>query len=313
MFDSTSGKMLWQKQLSPNIEPGRSKSKVVLTETFCAILYKHIGNPEELPVPASGHSSGHISMLILDTSSGQEIYHQPCWKYCTGMYGTILQLPQVFFEGNYLIAYSRHDPFDAAPEINIVMCVKVDPASKTCKVRRTSTGLEKALHMGTLSKSNQEDRTVQQQVDNRNLLNFSFRLSSSKFLGFAHEGVAIIQLRLHFYVLATKFCAADVVLAVNLDVILDTYEPASIFSAVNVLSGRDVYSSFLKKLDSSTPDHVASDYDLPLYYYPHYETNHVGDVVLSGFVAVSRNDDDEDSLVPKLYSFKKRLEAKDLS
>ncbi len=340
MFDSTSGKVMWQViVLDPDVvddptdDAGRWSDDgyvngdktaewpedFVLTDTFCGYMYAEYSVSRKIETSIDtvmNFKEGVLKLVLLDNKTGDVIYDEPGWTFnafdTDG--GLDPRMHNLVAKRNYLFAWGynrgrRHGMNHG----HTLLCIKVDPKNMTCKVRKTNTRLEHVMLAKTLMDrdSAQGDGKT---LANAHQINHEIRIDSIGFLGFAFDGVVICQTKISCVSgRRTTFWKSKAVFSVDLDKILDIHEPSNIFSAVNFPLGGNVFDTARK---ISCIKDAAMDFFVPkspeAEYYPFYQTRTGQErAQFSGIIEI--NNATKEPLMPKIYSFETFLEATKLS
>ncbi len=260
---------------------------------------------------------GYFRLMLHDNETGESIYDDIVWNfYRSNNFEICNAPPKVIASGNYLIAcctqggrYGKEIRHELS---NTLLCIKVDPESKTCKVRRTGTGWEMALLARAVSDENQI-------CLKRNTMTDSYRVSINNaqiscgffdFLGFAFESVVVCRVKFDYRGVRGKFKGAKAFFSIDLNKIMNMQEPGSVFSAVHFPLATNV-------LDTAEERHFPNDsayfaqHKEPKFY-PHYKIISVqrGNfrVQLAGVIEISSHDGHP--VMGKLHHFR-CLEAQD--
>ncbi len=264
-------------------------------------------------------------LVICDNSSNKEIYHGVCWNIC--QYSNPTNLCEVKFKtaakDNYLLVGRVHNCVcgrDDSSIFDTFLCAKVDSIGKTCKVRKTSAGLDVVLLAKTLLDESDLDKkkTLQERIG-------SIVSSSLHFLGFAFDSAVLCQTKFNYRGENFTYFGAKTVFSLDLDEILDTYEPCSLFSAVHFPLEQNMFHSFQYKRSHADPSLIVTIAKGPEpEYYPHFQTTEKGGVKLTGIVEITAatengvaydyycHDEGKINYIPKIHSFQKSFEIKDL-
>ncbi len=304
MFDRSSGELLWECEDVPD-----QAYNFVLTETFCGFMYT------EMEMETSQCSIGSFNLVLLDCAEGNVIYHERCWDFYWKEDFDIRRssvMPSVTASGNYLFACASSGDYPThglSGEFgNSLLCVKVDPESNTCKVRRTNTGLEMALYANTLSQDTDAEWINPYESPFGKV---GIEHDFVSFLGFASDSVIVGQAEFHYFGIDKSWHHHGTsVFTIDLDKILDMQEPASVFSAFNFPLRSDVFDTFTALDYRFNKDDAASCWKFSPYFQTEQEKDGSNKVGLAGIIEFI--DKDFKPLEARLYSFKKHLEVKEL-
>ncbi len=295
MFDTSCGRILWSLEDTPNFAEANNDYEVFLTESFCGLLCRYdYYDPMDFP------ECGYYHLRIYDNNSGREIYGDRCGDF---RYHEEYGREEVQFaaEGNYLLVY--------CPELNrdspvmTVMCVKVDPMSKTCLVRRTSVGLGRVL----LRKLVQDDLSERTEEKSSDYMAPEITYGQLRILGFAFESIVTCHAQVNYQGPNLTYIGVDMIFSMDLEKILDTFEPSSLFSALHFPLGNNVLTALKEKHNNTdrTDVVVSSSLSGRPRYYPYYQTTEnrggQGRVRLSGIIEISNNK--SEPLMPKVHTF----------
>ncbi len=320
IFDISSGNFLWNDMDGRNFY--MDNPVPLLTTTFCGFLEAEFTEerPEdqcseyEFPTTEMEYT-GYFSLVLYDTLTGAKLYEEPCCSFSRTTEDYLDDLkPRVIAHGNYLLAcgiqgggdnYHQDDGME-----NNILCIKVDPGSKTCNVRETKTGYQMAL----LARAMLDEKEMMESQDKTNeKQDPKVDIQDIRFLGFAFESVAVCEVKFDYFGVSAIFKWAKTILTVDLDKIMNMEEPGSVFSAVHFPLGQSVLKHS-KKVKSMYCEEARFHKPAPEYY-PYYETaagpDKSGDVRLTGIIEVSGKR--LTPMTPKIYSFRKCLASMDVS
>ncbi len=225
LFESLSGKAMWCQE-----HTGVSQRPLVpfLTETFCGFVYtaRH----------AQGEG-GSFKLCLFDTLTGEEMFHESVWEFGRSEPAQ----PKVIASGNYLLGCSMHEePLKG----NGLLCLKVNPDSKTCKVRRPGTKLEYLLLAKTISGGKALDEINDYVFPTYEMYAIRIYITSLDFLGAAPHGVILCQNKVTYMEHKAWYYNGKTVFSVDLEKILHMYEPANLFSGVHFPLDHNIFKTF---------------------------------------------------------------------
>ncbi len=287
LFNASSGNLIWNWQEIEDI----GDYQMFLTESFCGLMYW-------------AKDIGYYKLLVLDTHTGQEIYHTICWDYLYEREFVPGYEPRVFAKGNYFFAISNYEPTSdirtGDGPSSTSLCVKVNPDNKTCSVRHLSSGLEPMLLVRSLM-DQKEARKIGRPYNqpNRPPSNtLSIVPGKINFFGFASDGVVIGEVMFNYHAAKSEFLCSKTIFSIDLDIILEMYEPCAMFAGVSFPLGQNVLANSEHK-GRYPEDHFID-------YYPYYETpdDEDGKVEMTGIFEKL----DGPNPRPKLYLFKRTVE-----
>ncbi len=288
MFDTSTGQILWQKEQ----KEGLIFREAVITEAFSGLFFVEV--VEEM----NGRRNGHFKLFIYNNDTGEEIYQGVPWIFQVKISGHACASPVIAAKGNYLFALSTHARYSDDPKhesCDSFICIKVDAKNKACQVRKTSSGLDTVILAKVL-----QDEELDQEKKTEYTVIHGYDSSILSCVGFAFDSVVLIHARLEYERDNRSSFKAQTVCSVDLDRLMDTHEPAGVFSAINFPLGRVAFSTFHSEAKCVTLRH-----------YPHYETRNrdgKGPIKLTGIVELP--DNTSGPAMPKIYKFAKSLEAK---
>ncbi len=306
MFNSRRRSVLWRRQNLP-IRKYRYHYKMLLTETFCGLLYwypEHAGQ-------SSAHATVIFNLALFCTLTGKEIYHERrCWSFCCTTAERKVpngHEPRVAYNDKYVfVCFKQGGGCDACTEDcgkpgDLAMCVKVDANRMTCKARKTSSGLESALLAKTMLDASEHG-------DPRCLkMGFRIKYDCLKYLGFATDDVVVCVAGLEYAAVSGAILSSKIVFSINLERILKMYEPGGLFSAVHFVLDENIFSD-------CPPERMYRPHGAPRQwrdFHPCYQRTHRdrhGRARLAGFVQISTQE--TGLLLPKLYAFGENGKAK---
>ncbi len=325
MFDLAGSNIIWNKDHTL-VSGSAQVYEVTLNEKFCAILYDSLVDQpgqENLDYPGH-HSTFHIKLLVLEAVTGQVLSNEHCWTIETSFSDDAYmgsERPKLYASGNYIFVCSTppygSDIISELGQGNILVCAKVDPESKTCKVRRSSTGLETILLAKTLF-DEQERGVIRMPLEDNHEESTKPRVEidffSWHFLGFAFESVIFFETSYRYRSIRQKSYVAQTVFSVDLDNLLDMHEPSTMFSSVNFPLGLNVVDSFVEVQVNPAGYPLVMNTCPGLQYIPHYQVKMDQDekehVVFAGIIDVGKEFNGQ--LMPKIYSFRRLMEAGEL-
>ncbi len=301
MFDTSCGRIIWSRKETPGHEV-HNDYEAFLTESFCGLLCaQDYYDPMDFP------EFGYYHLRIYDNQSGQEIYKGHCGDF---RYGEDRQYLQVAADSDYVLVCSSD--LDGPEPGMMVKCVKVDSVTKTCLVRKTSVGLGQVL-LNKFTMDEECGRTREPSSSSTAPMSYPMKRPEITYgrlsiLGFAFESVVLCHAHINYDGAELAYIAVDTVFSIDLEKILDMFEPSSLFSAVNFPLGDNVLGELMEKHNCTDKKSkiVSSDSASPKYL-PYYETpaDHGGNgrVRLAGIVEIRH--DMVEPLMPKVHTFKR--------
>ncbi len=146
--------------------------------------------------------------------------------------------------------------------------------------------------------------------------NYRLTIQSLDFLGETEHEVVICQAIIDLGNNGIKFCHGKTVFSLDLEKTLHVYEPANLFCSIHFPLNQNIFRTFQSvnhRLHRwGDPERIKGCQRLE--YYPHYETikkENGLSVEFTGIVQVANKK--RAPLKPKLYSFRRPLEVKELS
>ncbi len=318
MHDTVDGKCLWIRQDLDYNENDLRTCHIVLTETFCGFLYiNYLETSME-------HATGHYKLHLLDTLTGYEIYHGNCWDFewtseKDGIHMNPKRLPSLIANENYVLVCNR-DRTNFGSQKNNFFCLRVD-SDKTCQGRSIGTGIEPVLHAKICSGVEEDPERVARQHNSQRLFSIASEPDMAKLhdqldlLGFAFDNVVIGQVSFSYCHEDKVSFSAKTVFSVDLDKMMDMYEPCSVFSAIHfpLKQKMPIDCSPLHLSSSRSYSYIHPTNVLPYVppdYYAYYETTDEATKIV-GIVEVFENSDKAKSC-PKLHLLKRSLEINEL-
>ncbi len=312
MFDLSDKKnrRMWIRR---DLGIGRTR-KMILTDTFCGFVHFGI---EEQNVPYPGGvlaKTGHFYLKLLDTYTGKTIINEKCWDilyYILHPQEAKDFLPFVAAKGNYLFAcspYEREGPEDSETIKDAFLCVHVDPdEDMACKVARVEGELVSGLLRECVRVEHLEEAEEKEVFKETNPEpDIYIQPDYFGLLGFAFESVVVGYVTFDYKGAKAKYHNAKTVFSVELEDFFADTDPKEDFTGLHFpLGSRDVLTNH--GIYNGWP-YPAPDY------YPHYQTTgddeYDADAMLAGVVELFLEEDG--TITPTLYSFRKTFERKDI-
>ncbi len=306
MLDFKTGAEVWTKDfkwddLTP--ESHLYPNQTFLTDNICGFIFTRQDARPDKTI---------FELLLLDAESGAEVHRGKCWEWKRKAGGVSSRLKQfeVVAGGDNVVCIANvgRNFFDCASvdprslrmeecefwklgeEVSL-LCARYDPGDGSCQVRKTSTSLEQALlakcmemegsacAKGQMSSYYQESPSAS-----------SVELTKLSFHGIAGGATVLGEVRFNHHAKDGKsFPNAGSAFTIDLDVMLEAYEPAATFSGISFPLNIDVLLEKSKCFG----------------FCPYYKSSQEG-VIPSGLVAI--DGEDKCPMNVTVHSFQTALE-----